>query len=181
MAGAKSCPACRARGHDTSPRGAGRVTRFESLRTVSPASRPCQGSDPRHGVPTPRSETSSSSSKRAFEAPASPVAVLPQCRRDPAEVLRAELNAPRSMFCVQDGAAKSLHDRRHNVQTHDFTFHDIELDHSALPGGYVPNPPTPWQRGAVSAHANAVAVAAFVKDVLRRNSWTTREKRSSPA
>jgi hypothetical protein len=49
-------------GHDTSPRGAGRVTRFESLRTVSPASRPCQGSDTRHGVPTPRSETSSSSS-----------------------------------------------------------------------------------------------------------------------
>jgi hypothetical protein len=57
MAGAKGCPACRARGHDTSPRGAGRVTRFESLRTVSPASRLCQGSDPRQGsqlrVPRP--------------------------------------------------------------------------------------------------------------------------------
>ena len=93
MAGAKGCPACRARGHDTSPRGAGRVTRFESLRTVSPASRPCQGSDPRHGSqlrvprppPLPRSEPSRSLPP--------PVAVLPQCRRDPAAALRAFLNS----------------------------------------------------------------------------------------
>jgi Zn-dependent metalloprotease len=80
-----------------------------------------------------------------------------------------ELDKPRAFFCLQDGTAKSLHDRNHNVHTHDFQFRDIELEEQALPGGYVPNPPSPWHRGAVSAHANAVQVARFVREVLRRN------------
>ena len=80
------------------------------------------------------------------------------------------LNKKQAFFAVRNGANRVLHDRRHNVRTHDFTFRDIELQSTELPGGFVPNPPDPWAAGAVSAHVNAVAVAAFLKDVLRRDS-----------
>ena len=80
-----------------------------------------------------------------------------------------ELNRPRRFFCVQEGPAKTLHDRASSVHTHDFRFLDIELDSTSLPGALVPNPPNPWSPGAVSAHANAVAVTQFLKKVLKRN------------
>ncbi len=80
-----------------------------------------------------------------------------------------ELNQRRRFFCVVDGASKSLSDRANNVHTYDFQFLDIELDSTRLPGSLVPNPPAPWAPGAVSAHANAVAMVQFLKGVLRRN------------
>jgi Zn-dependent metalloprotease len=80
-----------------------------------------------------------------------------------------ELDTPRAFFCLRDGAVMSLHDRTHNVHTHDFQFRDIELEDRTLPGGYVHNPPTPWHAGAISAHTNAVEVARFIQEVLLRN------------
>lgn len=101
------------------------------------------------------------------------VAELPRTQTAEADVEETnvldELNQPRSFFCVQDGVMKTLRDRANNVHTHDFQFKDIELDDELLPGQVVPNPPNPWSPGAVSAHANAVAVAQFLKAVFRRN------------
>jgi Zn-dependent metalloprotease len=79
------------------------------------------------------------------------------------------LGNKRTFLCIQSGANKHLHDRRNNVHTHDFNFQDIELASGRLPGDLVPNPPAPWESGAVSAHANAAAVIAFLRDVLMRN------------
>ena len=99
------------------------------------------------------------------------VAELPRTQTADLEELNVldELSRPRSFFCSQQGQSKILHDRGNNVHTHDFRFHDIEVDSDALPGSPVPNPPEPWSRGAVSAHANAVAVTQFLKKILRRN------------
>jgi Zn-dependent metalloprotease len=68
-----------------------------------------------------------------------------------------------------DGAKRVLHDPEYNVMTFDFGFRDARTNPSLLPGTAVENPPDPWVPAAVSAHANAVAVATFLKDTLRRN------------
>jgi Zn-dependent metalloprotease len=64
---------------------------------------------------------------------------------------------------------KILRDEQLNVHTHDFEFQDLIFNTSRLPGRYVGTPPDPWNAGAVSAHANAVVVARFLLEVLRRN------------
>ena len=58
-----------------------------------------------------------------------------------------------------------------NVQTCDFEFKDVGLLNTSLPGGVVATPPPPWNPAGVSAHANASEVAAFMRDVLRRNGF----------
>jgi Zn-dependent metalloprotease len=80
-----------------------------------------------------------------------------------------ELDRPRRFYVYQDGDTKTLYDRTFNVQTYDFNFQDVELQKQLLPGTYVPNPPSPWSSGAVSAHANAIEVARFLREVLHRN------------
>ena len=67
------------------------------------------------------------------------------------------------------GAMRVLADDKLNVLTFDFGFADPEKHESKLPGKNVINPPDPWAAEAVSAHANASAVAAFLRDVLKRN------------
>jgi len=67
------------------------------------------------------------------------------------------------------GGKKTLQDASVNVQTFDFQFGDPRVDKNHLPGSAIHNPPTPWPPSAVSAHANAVAVADFLRKVLRRN------------
>ncbi|MBF5046453.1 hypothetical protein FGE12_28830 [Aggregicoccus sp. 17bor-14] len=67
-----------------------------------------------------------------------------------------------------EGARKQLHDARFNVHTYDFGFRDLLTDDKGLPGSYVELPPEPWSSAGVSAHANAVEVARFLREVLKR-------------
>jgi Zn-dependent metalloprotease len=67
------------------------------------------------------------------------------------------------------GSAKILHDEQLNVQTFDFGFKDPEVLEASLPGKSITNPPNPFKGEAVSAHANASAVATFLREVLKRN------------
>lgn len=67
------------------------------------------------------------------------------------------------------GNPKALHDEQLNVLTYDFGFKDPEVLEDSLPGKSITNPPDPWATEAVSAHANAAAVATFLRDVLKRN------------
>lgn len=62
-----------------------------------------------------------------------------------------------------------MHDRTRNTRTHDFEFRDAFFRQFSLPGKFVSNPPSPWEPGAVSAHANAQEVVDFLRDVLQRD------------
>jgi Zn-dependent metalloprotease len=66
------------------------------------------------------------------------------------------------------GQRKVLRDAALNVQTFDFRFLDPSVDEDRLPGRAIANPPN-WSPSAVSAHANAGAVAKFLREVLLRN------------
>jgi Zn-dependent metalloprotease len=67
----------------------------------------------------------------------------------------------------QDGVLV-LYDPVHNVRTYDFGFRDPSTESDGLPGDDITDPPE-WTAGAVSAHANAVAVSDFLRAVLRRD------------
>ncbi len=62
-----------------------------------------------------------------------------------------------------------MHDRSRNTLTHDFEFQDAFFRQFTLPGKFASNPPSPWEPGAVSAHANAQEVIDFLRDVLQRD------------
>jgi len=66
------------------------------------------------------------------------------------------------------GNVNLLKDSTLNVQTFDFKFKDPVQQASALPGTAITNPPI-FPPSAVSAHANAEAVAIFLRTVLKRN------------
>ena len=78
------------------------------------------------------------------------------------------LNKARQINVEVDGHQKLLRDSALNVQTFDFKFGDPLAHEDRLPGGAIKNPPS-WRPAAVSAHANAAAVAEFLRSVLRRN------------
>jgi Zn-dependent metalloprotease len=78
------------------------------------------------------------------------------------------LGRPRSIQVEIVGNKKELFDSVLNVQTFDFNFDDPEINEAALPGAPVTAPPA-WPPSAVSAHANAAAVAKFLRETLRRN------------
>jgi Zn-dependent metalloprotease len=80
---------------------------------------------------------------------------------------------PRSFGVEVNGGKKVLHDVALNVQTFDFKFKDPEAQSTSLPGAAIRNPPA-WQPGAVSAHANASAVADFLRSVVMRNNIDNR-------
>lgn len=77
---------------------------------------------------------------------------------DKARQFRVEIN----------GNKKVLNDATLNIQTYDFRFRDPDVEEAGLPGTAITAPPA-WEPSAVSAHANAAAVAQFLRDVLRRN------------
>jgi Zn-dependent metalloprotease len=54
------------------------------------------------------------------------------------------------------------------IETYDFAFRDPVRQQSALPGALVSNPPQ-FSSAAVSAHANAAAVATYLRQTLKRN------------
>lgn len=74
----------------------------------------------------------------------------------------------RTFLISRQGETLVMDDPVHNVQTFGFNFGDPSVDHDQLPGDLIASPPT-WTRGAVSAHANAVAVSEFLRTVLRRD------------
>jgi Zn-dependent metalloprotease len=74
----------------------------------------------------------------------------------------------RQIRVEKNGTKKTLQDATVNVQTFNFNFGDPSVDESRLPGPAIKHPPN-WSPSAVSAHANAVAVAEFLRNVLRRN------------
>jgi len=77
--------------------------------------------------------------------------------------------AQRQIQVENNDTSKLLQDTQANIQTFDFQFDDPQVDESSLPGKAIKNPPSPWPPAAVSAHANAEAVAAFLNSVLKRN------------
>jgi Zn-dependent metalloprotease len=69
------------------------------------------------------------------------------------------------------GGKRRLRDASLNVTTFDFGFRDPSSEEHLLPGKPCLCPPVPWDGTAVAAHANTAAVAAFLRDVLKRNSY----------
>ncbi|MGI8458565.1 MAG: M4 family metallopeptidase [Propionibacteriaceae bacterium] len=78
------------------------------------------------------------------------------------------MGVERHFVASREGGALVLVDPEHNVRTYDFGFGDPAVDGDTLPGTAVANPPV-WSPGAVSAHANAVAVSDFLRTVLFRD------------
>ncbi|GGR85962.1 MULTISPECIES: M4 family metallopeptidase [Streptomyces] len=74
----------------------------------------------------------------------------------------------RTFLVSRQGGSLVMDDPVHNVQTFGFDFGDPSVDMDRLPGAPITNPPA-WTPSAVSAHANAVAVSEFLRDVLRRD------------
>ncbi|HEU4840558.1 MAG TPA: M4 family metallopeptidase, partial [Ilumatobacteraceae bacterium] len=74
----------------------------------------------------------------------------------------------RSFRVAKDGAGWVLSDGQLNVHTFQFAFGDPVIDAAKLPGTRIGRPPR-WNPAAVSAHANAVAVAEYLREVLFRN------------
>lgn len=79
------------------------------------------------------------------------------------------------------GQRKVLRNIELNVTTYDFAFKDPWKRQDLLPGTLIAEPPNPWPREAVSAHANAEIVAQFLRKVLKRNNIDNKggEMRSS--
>ena len=61
-----------------------------------------------------------------------------------------------------------MHDKNLNVKTYNFEFKSLWTQAQSLPGLLLESPPN-WSASSISAHANACRVAAFFKNVLRRN------------
>ncbi len=74
----------------------------------------------------------------------------------------------RSFRVEVQGDGFVLRDPVYNVETYDFDFRDPVAEEDKLPGQLIANPPQ-WSPAAVSAHANASAVADFLRTVLLRD------------
>lgn len=98
------------------------------------------------------------------------VAVLPRTPSMAAEEQTAtdSFGVQRTFTASAEDGRLVLRDPVHNVETYDFGFADPSVDGDRLPGDAVVNPPD-WSPGAVSSHANAVAVSDFMHTVLMRN------------
>jgi Zn-dependent metalloprotease len=98
------------------------------------------------------------------------VTILPRTPSMAAEQATAvdTFNVERTFAVSRQGGLLVMIDAEHNVETYDFGFADPSVDAGKLPGDAVANPPA-WTPGAVSAHANAVAVSEFLRTVLRRD------------
>ena len=96
------------------------------------------------------------------ELPRTPsMAAVNQTAKDGKEVSR-------QIKVESNGTKKTLLDTSLNVQTFDFKFGDPEVDEANLPGSGIVDPPS-WNPSAISAQANAAAVADFLRNIVRRN------------
>jgi Zn-dependent metalloprotease len=77
-----------------------------------------------------------------------------------------ELGVSQTFGIEITGTERSMRDARLNIETYDFGFRDPETMNRSLPGTLHGSPFSP---AAVSAHANASAVATFLRNVLKRN------------
>jgi len=98
------------------------------------------------------------------------VVVLPRTpsMTDVEQTATDSFGVPRTFLASSEGGHLVLRDPLHNVETYDFGFGDPAVHGASLPGDLVVNPPD-WTPGAVSSHANAVAVSDFMHTVLMRN------------
>jgi Zn-dependent metalloprotease len=99
------------------------------------------------------------------------VAILPRTPSMAAGVEQTAVDAfgvERTFLVSRHDGTLVMDDPVHNVQTFDFQFADPSAEHDRLPGDGIASPPA-WTPGAVSAHANAVAVSDFLRTVLRRD------------
>jgi Zn-dependent metalloprotease len=98
------------------------------------------------------------------------VALLPRTPSMAGEQQTAvdEFGAKRTFQVSADAGRFVLLDAEHNVATYDFRFADPAVHGDDLPGTAVTSPPD-WTPAAVSAHANAVAVSEFLREVLMRD------------
>jgi Zn-dependent metalloprotease len=94
------------------------------------------------------------------------VAELPRTPTMAEETGVDELGNTKTFGVDVNGNKKLLRDPALNIETYDFEFRDPEVLGSSLPGTLVAHP---FSSAAVSAHANATAVATFLRDVLKRN------------
>jgi Zn-dependent metalloprotease len=92
----------------------------------------------------------------------------PSMAADEEQTAADSFGVDRTFLVSRDGQRLVLSDPVHNVQTFDFGFGDPAVDGDQLPGDSIANPPV-WTPGAVSAHANAVAVSEFLRRVLMRD------------
>jgi Zn-dependent metalloprotease len=102
------------------------------------------------------------------------VARLPRTQSmawSPAEVIATDgLGKERDIVVERDNNGNlRLVDPARNVQTYDFRYQNVRRHTDLLPGDFVTNPPAPWSDAAISAHANAVDVADYLRKVLRRD------------
>lgn len=81
------------------------------------------------------------------------------------------LGETRTIGVLKDTSSNvtKMHDRTRNTRTHDFEFRDASFMGRYLPGRFASKPPSPWDPGAVSAHANAQEVIDFLREVLDRD------------
>jgi Zn-dependent metalloprotease len=79
-----------------------------------------------------------------------------------------ELDATRRFGVVPKGSGYVMRDATLNISTFDFNWRDPVVQNTVLPGTQCASPPV-WSKAAVSAHANAAAVASYLRDVLKRN------------
>ena len=77
-----------------------------------------------------------------------------------------ELGKSRTFTIDITGSKKTMSDTTLNIETFDFKFRDPQALGGSLPGTLVAGP---FSKAAVSAHANAAAVATFLRTVLKRN------------
>ena len=103
------------------------------------------------------------------------VAELPrtQTMASTEEMAQDENGVRRSLRVRVDSNRNILRDDRFPLQTFNFRFQDVDSQRIFLPGRTITNPP-PWPSAAVSAQANGVNVAQFLRRVLRRNNIDNR-------
>ncbi|MDI7863352.1 M4 family metallopeptidase [Rhizobiaceae bacterium n13] len=99
------------------------------------------------------------------ELPRTPTMASEQVVADDARSLK------RTITVEKLGARTILKDVAYNIQTFDFGFRDPNANDAALPGDEIETPCPP---AAVSAHANAVEVARFLREVVIRNNIDNR-------
>ncbi|ANM00829.1 peptidase M4 family protein [Rhizobium anhuiense] len=80
-------------------------------------------------------------------------------------------NVQRTINVEKIGARAVLKDTVNNIQTFDFRFRDPNVNDALLPGDEIG---PAWPPAAVSAHANAAAVAHFLREVVLRNNIDNR-------
>ncbi len=96
------------------------------------------------------------------------IAELPRTPSMASQVLKAPdaRNKVRDIRVETVAGRTILRDTVYNITTYDFGFGDPSVNGSALPGSEL-SPVFP--QAAVSAHANAAAVAKFLREVVKRN------------